>query len=258
MRHLVLPAFGLLLFAVASCAQSQEEASEREEAPAVLLEGEAAAMIREKLTAVRPDLPLVAVLPAALDGFYALEFEDGTIFYATEAGDFLITGDLYEVTDTRFVNRSEDVRSRRRAETIAELDTGEMIVFPAEGDRKAVINVFTDVDCGFCRRLHQEVPELNRNGVEVRYLAFPRAGIGSTSYDKHVSAWCSSDPRNALTRLKNGEAVEPRTCENPVADHYALSQQLGVRGTPGIFLADGRYLPGYMPADELLKELGLD
>lgn len=250
MRPLFLSAFGFLLFAVASCAQSQEEA--------VLLEGEAAAMIQEKLKAVRPDLPLVAVLPAVLEGFYAVEFVDGTIFYASEDGDFLITGDLYEVTDTRFVNRSEDVRARRRAETLAGIDTDEMIIFPATGERRAVINVFTDVDCGFCRRLHQEVPELNRNGVEVRYLAFPRAGIGSVSYDKHVSAWCSSDPRNALNRLKNGEAVEPRTCDNPVAEHYALSQQLGVRGTPGIFLTEGRYLPGYMPAAELLKELGLN
>ena len=250
MRHLALPVVGLLLFAVASCAQSQEEA--------VLLEGEAAAKIREKLTAVRPDLPLVAVVPSALDGFYALEFEDGTIFYATEDGSFLITGDLYEVTADRFVNRSEDVRARRRAETIAGLETEDMIVFPANGNRRAIISVFTDIDCGFCRRLHLEVPELNRNGVEVRYLAFPRAGVGSGSYDKHVWAWCSTDPRTALTRLKNAESVERRTCSNPVADHYALSQQMGVRGTPGIFLEDGRYLPGYMPAGELLKELGLN
>ncbi len=253
MRHLALPAFGLLLFAVASCAQSQEEAG-----ASVLLEGEAAAMIREKLKAVRPDLPLVAVVPAALDGFYAVEFEDGTIFYATEDGSFLITGDLYEVTDGRFVNRSEDVRARRRADTLAGLDTDEMIVFAANGDRKAIISVFTDIDCGFCRRLHLEVPELNRKGVEVRYLAFPRAGVGSGSYDKHVWAWCGSDPRTAITRLKNGQSVEPRTCVNPVADHHALSQQLGVRGTPAIFLEDGRYLPGYMPAAELLKELGLN
>lgn len=245
MRQFVLLAFGLLLIAVAS---AQE----------VLLEGEAAAMIRDKLTAVRPDLPLVAVVPAALAGFYAVEFADGTIFYASEDGGFLITGDLYEVTDSRFVNRSEDVRSRRRAETIAGLDTDEMIIFAANGERKAFISVFTDVDCGFCRRLHQEVPELNRKGVEVRYLAFPRAGVASPSYDKYVSAWCSSDPRNALTRLKNGESIEPRTCENPVAEQHALSQQMGVRGTPGIFLEDGRYLPGYMPAEELLKELGLN
>ncbi|MCC5886112.1 MAG: DsbC family protein [Gammaproteobacteria bacterium] len=253
MRHLALPAFGLLLFAVASCAQSQDEATE-----ALHLEGEAAAAIRAKLKAVRPDLPLVAVVPAALDGFYAVEFEDGTIFYATEDGGFLIAGDLYEVTDSRFVNRSEDVRARRRAETIAGLGTDEMIVFPANGNRRAVISVFTDIDCGFCRRLHLEVPELNRSGVEVRYLAFPRAGVGSGSYDKHVWAWCATDPLIAITRLKNGQSVEPRTCSNPVADHHALSQQLGVRGTPAIFLEDGRYLPGYMPAAELLKELGLD
>jgi len=247
MRHFALT---LLLLVAASCVQSQEED--------MRLEGEAASMIRAKLAAVRPDLPLVAVVPAALDGFYAVEFEDGTIFYASEDGNFLFAGDLYEVTETRFVNRSEDVRARRRADTIAGLDTEDMIVFAAEGERKAVINVFTDVDCGFCRRLHLEVPELNRNGVEVRYLSFPRAGVGSASYDKHVWAWCSSDPQTALTRLKNGESVEPSTCTNPVAAQHALSQELGVRGTPAIFLQDGRYLPGYMPAGQLLKELGLN
>lgn len=253
MRHMLLPLVAALLWVAASCARSEQVENDT-----ALLEGDAAAIVRDRLLAVRPDLPLVAVTPAALDGFYAVEFEDGTIFYATEDGGFLLAGDLYEVSDDRFVNRSEDVRARRRADTLAGLDLDDMIVFGANGDTRAIITVFTDADCGFCRQLHLEVPELNRRGVEVRYLAFPRAGVGSSSYDRHVSAWCSSDRQVAITRLKNGEAIEPRRCDNPVAAQHGLSQQLGVRGTPAIFLESGRYLPGYMPARELLTELGID
>lgn len=223
----------------------------------IRLEGEAAEDIRARLQAVRPDLPLVGLEPAPVPGLYTVEFEDGSIFYATEDGRYLITGDLYEVTDDRFVNRSEDVRSRHRAEVIANLPKEDMIVFSANGEQRGVVTVFTDVDCGFCRRLHLEVPELNENGVEVRYLAYPRAGVGSASYDRHVSAWCAGDPNTAITRLKAGEPIEPRSCSNPVAKQFELGRELGVRGTPAIYLGNGRYLPGYMPAAELLQELGL-
>ena len=137
------------------------------------------------------------------------------------------------------------------------LQTDDMIIFAPEGRRRGVVNVFTDVDCGYCQRLHREVPALNEMGIEVRYLAYPRAGIGSPSAEKLVSAWCAENPQAALTRLKTGEPVEPRSCANPIAAQYRLGQQMGVRGTPALFLEDGRMLPGYMPADALAAEMGL-
>jgi thiol:disulfide interchange protein DsbC len=133
-----------------------------------------------------------------------------------------------------------------------------MVIFPATGTRKAVINVFTDVDCGFCQKLHQEVPELNRMGVEVRYLAYPRAGVGSPSYAKIVSAWCSQDRNLAITRLKAGESIPDATCENPVADQFELGQSIGVTGTPAIVLEDGTMVPGYQPAAQLAAIAGVE
>jgi len=133
----------------------------------------------------------------------------------------------------------------------------DMAVFPATGERKAVIEVFTDVDCPYCRKLHQEVPKLNQMGVEVRYLAYPRAGVGSPGYDKLVTAWCSTDRRDAITRLKRGEQLPKKTCKNPVAQEYELGHAVGLEGTPAIVLEDGRMLPGYMSATELSQVLGI-
>ena len=122
---------------------------------------------------------------------------------------------------------------------------------------KATITVFTDIDCGYCRKLHQDVPELNRLGVAVRYLAFPRAGIGSDSYDKAVSVWCADDQQKALTKAKAGKDIEMKTCVNPVAEQYGLVDAFGVTGTPAIFYEDGTLQAGgTCPLSRCLFDLG--
>ena len=126
-----------------------------------------------------------------------------------------------------------------------------MIVFPAVGEARGYIQVFTDVDCGYCRKLHNEMAQINELGIEVRYLAYPRAGVDSDTHDKMVSAWCAKDRQSAITQLKAGASVPTKTCQNAISDHYGLGQQLGISGTPAIVLADGRLLPGYLPAERL-------
>lgn len=211
----------------------------------------------ERLARLRPDIPVVRVSASPLPGIVALEVSGGTILYATEDGRYLFAGDLYELTETDLINVAEAGRVDERREALASVDPASMIIFPATGERRASISVFTDVDCGYCRKLHLEVPTLNAMGIEVRYLGFPRAGVGSESYDRIVSAWCAKDPRDALTRVKAGEDIPAATCDNRIAEHYGLGQSMGVEGTPAIVLEDGRLLPGYVPADRLAAELGL-
>ncbi|MGD8416990.1 MAG: thioredoxin fold domain-containing protein [Pseudomonadales bacterium] len=210
-----------------------------------------------RLKALRPDIPIQRVSRSPLPGIYQLDLAGGTVFYGTADGRYLFAGDLYELGDDDLVNLAEQGRISKRQELMAAVDPKDMVIFPADGQTKAVIDVFTDVDCGYCRKLHKEVPKLNKMGVEVRYLAYPRAGIGSRSYEKIVSAWCSDDPQSAITALKAGKEIPDKTCPNPVADEYALGQQVGVSGTPAIVLEDGRLLPGYMPADDLAATLGI-
>lgn len=210
-----------------------------------------------KLQKLRPGIPIEAVSPTPIDGIYALEIAGGAVYYGTADGRYLFAGDLYELGDDDLVNLAEAGRTKMRKALIDEVPRREMVIFSPKGPTRAAISVFTDVDCGYCQKLHQEVPELNRMGVEVRYLAYPRGGIGSPSYDKIVSAWCAADPNKALTRLKARQPVPPATCPNPVAEHFDLGREIGVNGTPAIVLEDGTLLPGYLPAEELAKAVGL-
>ena len=210
-----------------------------------------------KLKSLRPDMPIKTVQETEFDGLLVLKLEDGGILYGTADGRFLFSGDMYAVDSDGFVNLTDAIRAERRLALLADVREEDMIVFKADGERKAYVNIFTDVDCGYCRRLHQEIADINALGIEVRYLAFPRAGIDSESYHKIVSAWCSNDRQRAITELKLGKNIPQRSCPNPVAAQLELGNQVGVSGTPALVTAHGQLIPGYLPAETLAEALGL-
>lgn len=203
-------------------------------------------------------LEVGTIRSAEIPGMFEVELTNGPILYTTEAGDFFIVGDLYSVTPDGYVNLAEKRRDAQRVEKLASVSTQDMIVFSPKEKPRAYINVFTDVTCYYCQKLHQEVPELNRQGIEVRYLAYPRAGEGSEGFYKLETAWCSPNPQEVLTKLKNKEKVANQSCaDNPIASQYQLGQELGVRGTPAIITQDGKMIPGYQSATDLIVSLGL-
>ena len=154
------------------------------------------------------------------------------------------------------VNLSDKATNDKMIAVIDEVPTDKMIVYGPK-DAKRHITVFTDIDCGFCRKLHAEVPELNEAGIQVRYLAYPRAGINSPSYNKYVSVWCNADPLQSLTDAKSGKSVPSATCDNPISDTFAIGKEVGVRGTPTIILDNGTVRPGYVSANELIELYGI-
>ena len=213
-------------------------------------------VIRERLSAARSGLPIERISASEVEGIYRVELASGETLHTTADGRFLF-GDLWEVREHDLVNLSELRRNDQRKALIARLDPKDMVVFAPAGGTRAVVNVFTDVDCGYCRKLHSEMAGYNALGIEIRYLAYPRAGIGSPSAAKLVTAWCSENRQDALTRLKQMEDVPARTCDSPVEEDFALGQALGVNGTPALLLEDGRMVPGYVPPAELAGLLGL-
>ena len=185
---------------------------------------------------------------------------DGPVLYATRDGRFLLlNGDLLSVSETNVLNWTEQRRSKERIELIGNVDIDDMIVFSPSEPAKGYINVFTDITCGYCRKLHLEMDDLNRRGVEVRYLAFPRGGLESDGARQLATAWCSRNRESTLTSLKAGVELPVNECDgNPVAEHYALGNRLGVRGTPAIVTSDGQLIPGYRPAADIAAMLGIE
>lgn len=219
-------------------------------------------LIRSTLSAVMPPSDILKVTDSPVTGLMEVQLRGGKLIYTSEDGEFIIDGSLYQMIDGRVVNlqqqRINDLMKPRRIEAIKSFTDDELITFKAKGETKATIYAFTDVDCGYCRKLHREMSTYNDQGIEVRYLAYPRAGVGSATYKTMVSIWCADNPLQAMTLAKAGKSVPAKTCDNPVAKHYALGGEIGVTGTPSLLTPDGRLLPGYIPADRLAKTLGIN
>ncbi len=216
-----------------------------------LAEGELDAELSKALSRLLPDVEIDNISPTPISGLYQVVI-GSDIVYMSRDGKYVIKGEILDLEERR--NLTEDVRAGARVSILDDIKKDDYIEFSSENMQDAIY-VFTDVDCGYCRKLHLDVPELNSLGVSVRYLAYPRAGVDSAAGHEMSNVWCAKDRQKALTAAKNREPVEAKPCDDPVAEQYALGQKLGVRGTPAIYLQNGRMLPGYMPPDDIVKQL---
>ncbi len=180
---------------------------------------------------------------------------NGHVFYITEKGGYLISGgDMISINEEGR-NLTEERRNGLRLDSLKEVSVDETVRFKPKGDTKHVLTAFTDVDCFYCAKLHKEVNKLNEAGVELRYMAFPRAGVGSETYKTMESVWCAEDQQKAMTDAKAGKDIPAKSCSNPIAKQYNLGRQLGVTGTPALVMPNGELFPGYAPAEKLVKYL---
>jgi thiol:disulfide interchange protein DsbC len=209
--------------------------------------------IRATLTKLQPDMPIEAIAESPMTGLYQVHLKGGRLLYASADGQFLMQGNLYQFKGGNAVNLTRQAESKGVAKVINDIPVSDMVVFSPKEPAKAHITVFTDTDCGYCQKLHSEVPELNRRGIEVRYVAFPRQGLGSHGYNSLVSVWCAKDRQAAMNQAKSRQELPAATCDNPVAKQYELGQMIGVNGTPAIVMGNGELIPGYQPAPELAK-----
>jgi thiol:disulfide interchange protein DsbC len=218
---------------------------------AAAAEENADGIIEEKIRTLAPNAKTIAVSETPIDGILQVQI-NSDIVYVTADGEYLLQGQIMEI-DSR-TNITDQAKSGIRVGLLDGLKEDEQITFTPE-EPKFDILVFTDIDCGYCRKLHNQMEGYNEEGIAIHYLAFPRAGIGSASYDKFVSVWCADDQKEALTLAKNGSDPEPQKCPNPIADQYELGRELGVTGTPALVTADGTLIPGYMPPEQLRQRL---
>jgi thiol:disulfide interchange protein DsbC len=213
----------------------------------------------EAIKQALPQVPIASIDPAPVPGMFQVVTNSGDIFYVDQKAKHIFTGDLLAIeAPGKFANLSEAVRGEQRVKLMKEVDATTAVTFAAKGEKKGEIFVFTDPDCGYCRKLHTEVPELTALGVEVHYLAWPRAGVESGTGKKMSNIWCAEDQLGAMDLAKQGKnPPDQESCEHPIKEHLELGVKLGVRGTPAIFLSDGRQIGGYKAAKAIAEDLGI-
>lgn len=218
--------------------------------PAIAQEAAPADVFKRLQTSIASldgDLKVDGVRTTPVPGLYEVAIGPRLV-YMTGDGRFLIQGSLSDVQKRE--DLTEPRRNAIRLDVVNKVSEDDMVVFGPK-DAKDTVTVFTDIDCGFCRRLHSEMGKYNAAGIRIRYLFMPRAGKGSESYKKAVNVWCAKDRQQAMTDAKAGKEVAAQTCKNPVEEHIELADIMGISGTPALILPDGELLPGYVPADRL-------
>ncbi|MBK1721861.1 DsbC family protein [Thiocystis violacea] len=213
--------------------------------------------IRKALKGVVPDMEITNIQPAPIAGLY--EVMAGTdLMYVTADGRYFMSGHIVDLTDRKDLTEPRLAEARKRL--LDKVGESEMVVFSPEKP-KHTISVFTDIECGYCRKLHSQIADYEKEGIRVQYLFFPRAGKGSPAYEEAVSVWCAGDNEargTAMTKAKSGQQIEAKTCANPVDAHMALGNDLGLRGTPAILTDTGELIPGYVAPKQLAARLNGD
>jgi len=206
-------------------------------------------MLRLALRKSMPGVKPTKITESPIAGLYEVIVGSQVVYMSVDAR-YMIEGDLHDfLTKT---NVSENAKSGIRLSAINQFDEKDMLIYTPE-KVSDTITVITDIDCPYCRRLHNEIPQYMENNIEVRYIFMPIKG--ASDMKKTISVWCSEDQQTALNIAKAGGEVEAKTCDNPIDEHMKLARTLGVRGTPAILLEDGSLLPGYVPVDKLVAEL---
>ncbi len=205
------------------------------------------AALKEKM----PRLEVTEISQTPIPGVLEL-LSEGQIFYLTPDATYLLEGSLINLDSQ--VNLTNQRKGKVHMASINAMSEINMLIFnPENKEATRAMTVFTDTSCPYCSKLHAEIDELLNAGVKVRYLLYPRAGLESAAYKELQSVWCAEDPQAAMTAAKKGDSIEEKVCENPIKQHVALARQVGLRGTPLIYLDSGEMVNGYRPAKELVK-----
>ena len=207
--------------------------------------------IRKALSLAMPASKVEAIKPSVIKGLYEAAV-GANIYYVSEDGKYLIQGRLVDIAARK--DLTEEKLNGTRKLAIENMGKENMIIFKAKIP-KYTVTIFTDIDCGYCRKLHSELDQYSAEGITIQYLFFPRAGKGSESYNKAVSVWCADDRNVALTAAKKDKSIAVKTCDNPIDKHMKLAEDFDVKGTPMIVTEGGNILPGYLPAKQLVEAL---
>jgi thiol:disulfide interchange protein DsbC len=201
-------------------------------------------------------LTVTKIETTPMAGVYQVSVNGNQVFYSSGDGQYIFTGKMFKVANGKVTDIVQVKQSLLNISKIKQVPPQDTIVYPATGTKKHQLYVFTDVDCPYCAKLHKEIPKLNQLGVEVVYLAFPRAGLESPSFSKIASVWCADSPKQNMQKMFNGDYMDLIDCDDKaITSQYYLAKQLGIEGTPATFFEDGKMMYGFHSAEDLIQML---
>lgn len=240
-----------MFFAFAAFVTTAQPVALKKPAVPAATTGNVDAIVRAAMAKAMPTSPIDSIKASVIPGYREVAV-GGRVVYVSVDGRYLIQGSLFDLNTRTSLTESSQAVLRRGM--LAKVGPDRRIIF-SPANPKHHVTVFTDIDCGYCRKMHQQIADYNKLGISVEYIFFPRAGIGSDAANKAINVWCSSDRRKALTDAKNDRPVLNKTCTNPIAADYALGQKMGFDGTPAVYAVDGSQIGGYLPPGDMLATL---
>ena len=134
-------------------------------------------LISSKINEVLPEgMSVQSVKKSQLENIYIVDIGDLQPIYASKNGEFFFYGELYAIDQNRLKNTTKDeINLKRKSILDLALTNSDFISFKSNNE-KYKVTIFTDVDCGYCRKFHNEINDFNNLGITINYVAFPRSG----------------------------------------------------------------------------------
>lgn len=206
--------------------------------------------IRQAFQKKFPKMTVESVTPSPFAGIFEVVVE-GQVFYTDDKVSYMFSGNLLDMRGEKPRNLTQETQGKLAAAALAKSTAS--AVKRVKGNGKRVVYTFEDPNCGYCKELQKELAKLN----DVTIYTFLWPILSQDSVEKSKAIWCAADRGKAWDdyMIKNVTPSGKRDCETPLERNAELAQRFGIRGTPGVFLANGQQVGGFVPADKLEASL---
>ena len=189
------------------------------------------------------------VTPSPIPGLFEVQVNN-EIFYTDSNAKYLIQGEMVELAsgNNLTTKRQEDI-NRIKWSDLPQAQAFKVV----RGNGSRQIAVFSDPNCGYCKRLEKTLQQLDN--VTIYNYLIPILSADSALKSKQI--WCAADQQKIWNdwMLNNLGPSGKSDCANPIDKNLTLAKNYGINGTPTIFFTDGSRFPGAVQLADIEKKL---
>jgi thiol:disulfide interchange protein DsbC len=207
------------------------------------------------------DAPIEVLGELPLKGFYEV-MVGGQYLVVDESASYAFLGGIIDLTTME--NIAETRRNKAKAAAaeaaIKKLPEDIFVTYSPKSEVKGTVYVYSDPNCGYCKKVHKEVNQYLAAGIELNYIPYPIFGAKSVEQTRQMM--CADNPEVAMTELMSGtdkgnykQSSYPSVCSKLVDMGSESGRSLGITGTPYIYLSTGKVISGYQDAATIIETL---